>query len=394
MNSRAESIGRGAALKVTLLQAALLLTWTLYVLFLPRMAERAGLAREAVAWILLADQLLFVFTDWMAGVMADRLAATMARVGRWIALASLVSAAALVLMAPASRHGGTAVWAACLVVWAVSSSFLRAPAFSLLGRMGGVSRKSGVVNWALLGVALAGALGPLLSSAVAKLDPDAPLAVAAVVLALAAWIVSGLDRPAAGSAAPATPVPVQTPAPTERVRLVLGVLGCALAVQLHTVLVPQSLPGGNPQGMGWAVLFWVGFALGLPAAAWFTARGSEGLLRWLAMALGGALILAAARGVAAAWFVPVQLLAGAAWAAMFSLSLAWALGRAPGARGVGSTVGLLFSAIAGAAVLRLLTASAGWAPMGLSLAVAAWWIGAALLALPRAEPKSGQKPSS
>lgn len=387
MNSRAEPVGRAAALKVTALQAALLLTWTLYVLFLPRMAERAGLPREAVAWILLADQLLFVFTDWMAGVMADRLAATMARVGRWIAVASLVSAAALVLMAPASRHAGTALWATCLGVWAVSSSFLRAPAFSLLGRMGGVSRKSGVVNWALLGVGLAGALGPLLSMAVGKLDPDAPLAIAAVVLALAAWIVSGLDRPAATTAAPAEPAPA--PAPTERARLVLGVLGCALAVQLHTVLVPQALPGGNPHGPWWTVLFWVGFALGLPLASWLTARGSEHLLRWAAMALGGVLILAAARGVAAAWFVPVQLLAGAAWAAMFSLSLAWALGR-PGARGVGSTVGLLFSAIAAAAVLRLLTASAGWAPIGLSLAVAAWWVGAALLALPR----GAQKPSS
>jgi hypothetical protein len=48
---------RTAALRVTLLQGVLLLTWTLYALFLPQMAQRCGIPPGAVIWILVADQL-------------------------------------------------------------------------------------------------------------------------------------------------------------------------------------------------------------------------------------------------------------------------------------------------------------------------------------------------
>ena len=60
---------------VGVVQAILVLTWTVYALFLPVLAKQAGIPAHWVVWILVADQALFVITDWAAGVFADRLVA-------------------------------------------------------------------------------------------------------------------------------------------------------------------------------------------------------------------------------------------------------------------------------------------------------------------------------
>jgi len=49
------------------------LTWTVYVLYLPALAARAGIDKSAVPYILLLDQVVFAATDLAMGALADRL---------------------------------------------------------------------------------------------------------------------------------------------------------------------------------------------------------------------------------------------------------------------------------------------------------------------------------
>ena len=53
-----------------LLQLFFTLTWTVYVIFLPRLAAEAGIAKSWIIWILVANQLVFLFADWAMGVKA------------------------------------------------------------------------------------------------------------------------------------------------------------------------------------------------------------------------------------------------------------------------------------------------------------------------------------
>jgi len=170
---------------VGVVQAILVLTWTVYALFLPVLAKHAGIPAHWVVWILVADQALFVITDWAAGVFADRLVAAAGRLGLAISVSALVSAGMLVSMPTLAGAGQKELLLGVIGVWAALSSFLRAPVFSLLGRMGGTSRKSGAVSLALLGVSIAGAIGPLVTSSLQRFDPRWSLGAASVALVVA-----------------------------------------------------------------------------------------------------------------------------------------------------------------------------------------------------------------
>jgi len=59
-------------------------TWTLYVIYLPQLAQQAGIGREWVPWILVADQLVFAAMDVVTGFWVDRVRSGLARLGGWI----------------------------------------------------------------------------------------------------------------------------------------------------------------------------------------------------------------------------------------------------------------------------------------------------------------------
>jgi dihydroxy-acid dehydratase len=66
---------------------------------LPAAARRpGGIDKAAVAWILMADQLVFVFADYASGVAADRVARTVGRIGGWLLAGTLVSCAAFLAL--------------------------------------------------------------------------------------------------------------------------------------------------------------------------------------------------------------------------------------------------------------------------------------------------------
>ncbi len=81
-----------------LLQLLFTLTWTVYLIFLPRLAAEAGIPPSWILWILVADQLVFVIADWLMGTRADRMSRVVGRLGPRLASITLFSTLAFLLL--------------------------------------------------------------------------------------------------------------------------------------------------------------------------------------------------------------------------------------------------------------------------------------------------------
>lgn len=361
---------------VGVVQAVLVLTWTVYALFLPVLAARAGIPAHWVVWILVADQALFVLTDWAAGVFADRLAAFAGRLGVAIVASALVSAGMLFTMPMLADAGYRDLLLGVIGIWAALSSFLRAPVFSLLGRMGGASRKSGAVSLALLGVSVAGAIGPLVTGSLQRFDPRWSLGAASLALVVAGAFAVRIERREAAARLAAAFT-------AWRPMLPLAAIGwlTAMGMQLLTSFGAAGAPAGSVAREFWVPLFWIGFSVGLIPAAKVKASAQRAPQCTAALALGVAAVLCGRLGAPAALLVLLQLVAGAAWAIVLAGLIAEALARGE-ASGTGSSIGVILSAVSLAAMARLLIVAlgararvdVGWWTAGLWGAAALGWL--------------------
>ena len=66
------AVPAGIALYMAVVQFLFVTTWTLYVIFLPKLLETAGLPASYTLKILIIDQLIFMVMDIYVGVAADR----------------------------------------------------------------------------------------------------------------------------------------------------------------------------------------------------------------------------------------------------------------------------------------------------------------------------------
>jgi len=73
---------RGAALYLAIVQFFFVTTWTVYVIFLPKLLTAAGLPPSYAIWILMFDQLVFMVMDVVMGVAADRAGRVIGRLAR------------------------------------------------------------------------------------------------------------------------------------------------------------------------------------------------------------------------------------------------------------------------------------------------------------------------
>src|SRR4051794_20839518 len=96
MSTRASNSALG--LYLGLVQFFFATTWTLYVIYLPQLAQQAGIARQWVPWILVADQVLFALADVATGFWVDRMGAGFARLGSWILGVTVVSSIAFLAL--------------------------------------------------------------------------------------------------------------------------------------------------------------------------------------------------------------------------------------------------------------------------------------------------------
>ena len=380
------------ALRAALVQFVLALTWIVYVLHLPALLDQAGIDRRWFVWILLADQITFVLADWAAGAWADRLAAAWSRFGR-LFLAAAVGSSLLMLSLPWLAATGSGVLLLLVTfAWTLTSSALRAPLFTLLGRMGADARTaSRLAGAALAGAGFASAVGPWMATALRGGDPRIALGIGAMALIAAAWIAASA-QPSAASAQPSAAAIAPGARPHadgtgQAAWLPAGLLVVLLGfgVQVHTILHSEALyrAAGTTTPMLWMPAFWLGFALlCVLADALPKPRDPAAVLPWAAAA-GTLALLLARQAPALPVLAALQCAAGAAWGLFMQALFARATHMAqaaPARAGAGSATGVLFSAMAVAAAARLAVVAGGWqSSAALSWAPVGTWACAALL---------------
>ena len=395
------AIPRAAALYLAVVQLLFTTMWTVYAIFLPALAEAAGLSRDSVSGILMFDQVLFLVMDVAMGLAADCLIRLYRRLAAPIVAATTISCVAFLLIPQVVERGdggpGVRVLLIGLIaVWSITSSALRAPPWVLLARYAAAPTVPWLAALTLVGVSVAGAVAPYLGVALRNLDPRLPFALSSVTLLAVTGGLIGVERLLARAGqstdAPAAPgVPATLPlARLALTPIFVGAMGClALGFQAHSAInsVPQYLRFASQSDLEYLLpIFWIGFNLcSFPAAGLTTRAGGLAVMAW-AGALGAGGLLRAALAPNLGLTILGQLVAGGAWGAVLTAGLASAVALGRVGR-EGFTLGLWFAVQALATLIRMavIAANANKAPDFLALSVWAppvlWVAGALLLAV-------------
>lgn len=380
-----------AGVYVALLQLLFTLLWTTYVIYLPKLASEVGIAPVAVILILMLDQAIFTITDTAMGIAADRVSALVGRLGIFVAIVAALSCAAFVAMPLVAGQGSGAQVGliALIVVWAASSSVLRAPPLTLFGKYGARPSLPFLSALTMLGYGLAGAVSPYLGVVLREIDPLVPFAISSAVLMITTLVLIKVERSLAGQRAPAPPRPAVKPLGKVPALFVAGMLILALGYQLHFSINSANLFArfAAPDDLQWLMpVFWIGFNLALfPASLVVKHRGGL-IVMGVAGLLGAAAVGVAELSGSLTVLIAAQFVAGAAWGCMLmsAVSAALAIGRT-GAEG--KLAGLVFSALALATFARMAAVAGGmqklpdYAPLLQWAPVACWSVAGAGLVL-------------
>ena len=347
---------------LAVLQLFFTLCWTVYAIYLPRLAAAAGLAPGSVILLLMLDQAVFTVCDFATGIAADKVTGVLGRLGTWVAIATGLSCAAFIAL-PFVAAAGAPLLIAVTLVWTITSSALRAPPLMLLGKYAAKPSIPYLSSLAMLGYGIAGALGPYLAIALRDVDPRWPFTLASIVLVLTTLGMISAERRLTQS---------QTLEPARKVRafgsfteaaavFALGMIVLALGYQIHFALesAPLFLRFAKPADLQWLMpVFWVGFNISMFPASVVTERlggyavmGAAGLIG--ALAIAGTYVASNLE-----MLVVAQFIAGGAWGAilMSAFTAAFAIGENGGE---GRMSGLLFSALALATFARMAMIATG-----------------------------------
>jgi len=370
------------AVYVGVVQFLFTTTWTLYVIYLPQLAQNAGIAREWVPWILVADQLVFAAMDVVTGVWIDRVRAALARFGGWMVAATIVSGAAFVVLPYAGGNSG--VLLAAITTWAVTSSALRSPPWALLSRYAPTPSIPWLSTLALTGTAIASAAAPYLGVALRGVDPRVPFLVSTVTLVatVIALMMAEKRLPPNPTSEPKAVPPLASPA------LFIALLLLALGFQVHFSLssAPRYVQFAPREQLPYLLpVFWIGFNLLMFPAARLVRRWGPADAMAFAAALGALAMLLAALAPGLGVLLVAQFLAGGCWGAacVAAYSAAVALGRTGRE---GRFLGTLFAVFALAVALRIALAGSGMAQSHVFSVLQPWlpqtlWLCGALLLL-------------
>ena len=127
------------------------------------------------------DQAIFTITDTAMGIAADRIAPFVGRLGLFVGVLTAISCAAFVALPFVAGTGpGAQVWFIGLIlIWVVTSSALRAPPLTLLGKYRARPAIPFLSALAMLGYGLAGAVSPYLGVVLRNHDPRLPFVISA-----------------------------------------------------------------------------------------------------------------------------------------------------------------------------------------------------------------------
>jgi hypothetical protein len=294
-----------------LLQVFFTLSWTVYVIFLPALAAKAGIAKEAVLWILMLDQAIFAVMDWALGAQADRTAAHLRRLGPWIAAVTALSTAAFLALPFTALSGSAIAFLAVVIAWSASSSVLRVPPLVLLARGADLSARPAIAGAFMFGIGIAGAAAPFVALALSGVD--ARLAFALSSFAVLVATIALVRMPAS----PQMPVAVRNARARPGTGLFLAAaLLLAAGFQVHFALTaaPRYLQFVPLSQLPWLLpLFWAGFNIAIfPAMAGLRRVGAlPTMAMGAALAAVGALV--AAQATALGPLVAAETAAGAGW---------------------------------------------------------------------------------
>jgi MFS family permease len=384
-------VARSAALYIAVVQFFFATTWTIYVIYLPQLAAKAGVAAQWIAWILVADQAVFAVTDVLTGFWVDRVRAGLARFGGWILGVTLLSCAAFLAL-PFAGASPAALLVA-IFVWAVTSAALRSPPWVLLSRYAAKPSVPWLSTLVLTGSALASAIAPYLGVALRDADPRAPFVLSTLTLLATVAGLVWIERRLAGAEprpAGETEQPFELESAEGR-RLVAAFFASlvvmAVGFQVHFSLnsAPQYLRYAGKGELQYLMpVFWIGFnVLMFPASRLVKRAGAFGLMAGGA-ALGALATLGAVYAPVIQVLVAAQFVAGGCWGAMLVgvFTAAVAFGRT---QRQGAVMGTMFAVLSFAAFVRIGAVAGGvaaqpamkelmpWLPLAL------WVLAAAML---------------
>ena len=384
---------------LALLQLFFTLTWTVYVIFLPALAAQVGIRPQAVIVILMLDQVIFAFMDWLMGRLADRWARVIGRLSRIVAVTTAVSCVAFLLLPFVAPTGSEALFLALTVVWSASSSALRAPPLALLGKYASRNSVPWLASLSMFGLGVAGALAPYLTVTLRESDPRLPFALASMALLVVTLGLGWAERNLAAAPAPiealpppSTPVNADSRSALALFLIAITLLGLGFQIHFSLNTPPMFLKFAKPPELEQLMpVFWIGFSLLMLPGTTLTTRYG-GL--WVMAAGGMVSALAAFAAVNAGGLTTLgaaQFVAGGAWGCvmMSAVTAALALGHNNGgdskSGNEGSVTGALFSLLAVATLARMmivwteLNKAPGFAAVQPWLPVVAWMLAAGLL---------------
>jgi MFS family permease len=378
---------------LAILQLAFTLGWTTYVIYLPKLAADVGIAPSAVILILMLDQAIFTVTDTAMGMAADRISRLVGRLGVFVGGLTALSCAAFLALPFVAGTGPSAQgwFIALIVVWAITSSALRAPPLTLLAKHRAKPSIPFLSALAMLGYGLAGAVSPYLGVLLRDHDARLPFVISSVVLLLTALGLSRVERGLVGKPSQAEkPRKMAKPLSKTAVAFIASMVLLALGYQLHFSINsgPFYLRFAKASDLDWLMpVFWIGFNIAMfPASAVVKRRGGV-IVMGIAGLLGAFAVLGAELAGNLHTLIAAQFIAGAAWGCMLMSAISAAL--AIGERGAeGKVLGLVFSALALATFARMAAVAGGlqklpdYAPLLHWAPIACWSVaGAGLLVL-------------
>jgi MFS family permease len=383
----------GTGVYLAILQLVFTLGWTTYVIYLPKLAAEVGIAPAAVIFILMLDQAIFTITDTAMGIVADKIAPFVGRLGVFVGTLTALSCAAFVALPFVAGTGPAAQpwFIGLIVIWSITSSALRAPPLTLLGKHRAKPSVPFLSALAMLGYGVAGAVSPYLGVVLRHHDARLSFVISSVVLLITALALSRIERGLAQeSLPPSRPAEIAKPLGMVPMFFIVSMVILSLGYQLHFSInsSPFYLRFAKPDDLQWLLpVFWIGFNIAMFPASVITKRRGGLIVMGAAGLLGALAILGAELAGDLNTLIAAQFIAGAAWGCMLmsAISAALAIGDS-GAEG--KVVGLVFSALALATFARMAAVAGGlqklpeYAPLLHWAPVACWSVaGAGLLVI-------------
>jgi MFS family permease len=286
-----------AGVVLAVLQFAFALMWVVYAAFLPALAAQVGIAKSVVPWILLADQAIFMVCDWLAGVFADRAGDAVVRLGRQIALVTVVSCAAFLALPLVAPGGSAPLLIALIAIWSVTSSMLRAPPLVMAGRYAARPQRAWLAGLYAFGLGAAGAVSPYLAPRLAAIDPRIPFVATSLVVAVVVIALAAVPRQAS-----AVEARVERAEPIPLAAFVVAIAALAIGFQVHGSITSTALylrHATRDELASLLPVFWIGFAVAALVVA-PVIRRAGGLVVMTGAGIVGvaALVIAALAGLA------------------------------------------------------------------------------------------------